>query len=176
VKIFFDMEFTGLHQNTTPISFGAITNDDRTFYMEFTDYDYSQVSLWVKDNVISNLEYKDDKRQRFWDIKSKTYTAKARRHKFAELFNEFIDTYDKVEMWSDCLAYDWVLFNQFFGGALKVPEKIYYIPFDICTVMKIRGIDPDINREKFAEMQGVKHNALHDAKVIRECYRKLCTI
>jgi hypothetical protein len=38
--------------------------------------------------------------------------------------------------------------------------------------MKIKGIDPDINREVFAGIEGVKHNALHDAKVIKACYEK----
>jgi len=53
------------------------------------------------------------------------------------------------------------------------------IPFDICTLMKIKGIDPDINREKFA-LNGkdvpnnvAKHNSLWDAKIIKKCYEKL---
>jgi len=76
-------------------------------------------------------------------------------------------------MWSDCLAYDWVLFNDLFGHAFNIPKNVYYIPFDICTLFKLKGIDPDINREEFAGMQGAKHNALHDAKVIKACYEKL---
>jgi hypothetical protein len=77
------------------------------------------------------------------------------------------------EIWSDCLAYDWVLFCDLFGGAMKVPSNIYYIPFDICTLFKARGVDPDVNREEFAGITGSKHNALHDAKVIKVCYEKL---
>ena len=42
-KIFFDMEFTGLHQKTTLISIGLIAEDGRTFYAEFNDYDKSQL-------------------------------------------------------------------------------------------------------------------------------------
>ena len=80
----------------------------------------------------------------------------------------------KIYMWSDCLAYDWVLFNNLFGGALEVPKFIYYIPFDICTLFEDRGIDPDIHRETFAELgEGNKHNALWDARVIKACYEKL---
>ena len=60
-----------------------------------------------------------------------------------------------------------------FGHAFYLPEKIHYIPFDICTLMKIKGVDPDINRENFAGIQGKKHTALHDAKVIKGCYEKL---
>jgi hypothetical protein len=37
-KIFFDTEFTGLHQGTTLISIGLISECGKTFYAEFTDY------------------------------------------------------------------------------------------------------------------------------------------
>ena len=62
-----------------------------------------------------------------------------------------------VEIWSDCLAYDWVLFNELFGGAFGIPENVYYIPFDICTLFKMKNIDPDVSREKFIgeEVAGV---------------------
>lgn len=42
-------------------------------------------------------------------------------------------------------------------------------------MLKIKGIDPDIKREEFAEVEesGIKHNALWDAQVIKACYNKL---
>lgn len=55
MKLFFDMEFTGLRQNTTPISIGIVSEDGKRFYAEFTDYDESQCDEWIKDNVIKNL-------------------------------------------------------------------------------------------------------------------------
>jgi hypothetical protein len=36
-----------------------------------------------------------------------------------------------------------------------------------------KGIDPNINREEFAGIDRVKHNALHDAKVIKDYYEAL---
>jgi hypothetical protein len=86
---------------------------------------------------------------------------------------EWLAQFDSVEVWSDCLAYDWVLFCDLFGGALNIPKNIYYIPFDICTVMKVEGFDPDVNREEFSGITGSKHNSLHDAKVIKACYEKM---
>ena len=59
-KIFFDTEFTGLHQETTLISFGAISECGKTFYAEFTDFDYSQIDRWLKLNVIDNLILSDE--------------------------------------------------------------------------------------------------------------------
>jgi len=78
-------------------------------------------------------------------------------------------------MWSDCLSYDWVLFNQIFGNAFNIPKNVYHIPFDICTLFYAKGIDADISREAFAEIPEVsqKHNALWNAKVIRQCFKKL---
>lgn len=45
--------------------------------------------------------------------------------------------------------------------------------------MKIKHIDPDVNREKFAdcnELVKSKHNSLHDAEVIKKCYEKIMII
>ena len=82
---------------------------------------------------------------------------------------------EKRLMWGDCLSYDLVLFNQIWGHAFSIPKNVYYIPFDICTLFKVKGIDPDINREQFSELVdgSQQHNALWDAKVIKACYDKL---
>ena len=89
--------------------------------------------------------------------------------------SKWLIQFEKVEIWSDCLSYDWVLFNDIWNHAFNIPDNVYYIPFDICTLFKLKGIDPDINREKFAEMKDrpFKHNALWDANVIMQCYDKL---
>lgn len=55
MRLFFDMEFTGLHKYTTPISIGIVSEDGKRFYAEFTDYDESQCNDWIKENVLSNL-------------------------------------------------------------------------------------------------------------------------
>ncbi|MCH9739493.1 MAG: 3'-5' exoribonuclease [Epsilonproteobacteria bacterium] len=160
MKIFFDTEFTGLHKNTTLISIGMVAEDGRELYCELNDYDKSQVDNWIKENVISNLYN----------------TNPINKKQLKKTIEGFLEPYDSVEIWSDCLSYDWVLFNDIFGHAFNIPKNVYYIPFDICTLMKIKGVDPDINREEycgFAEEINQKHNALHDARVIKACYRKL---
>lgn len=85
-----------------------------------------------------------------------------------------------IRIWSDTLAYDWVLFCELFGGARNLPEFINYIPMDIATLFWICRIDPDINREEFIKeyvnyfrFNPVKHNALWDAQCIALCQRKL---
>lgn len=171
MKVFFDTEFTGLHKNTTLISIGCISEDGKTFYAELTDYDKKQIDNWIKENVINNLSRSLGELYRMADK-----TAYGTKEQVATSLKNWLSQFDSVEMWSDCLSYDWVLFNDLFKHAFNIPKNVYYIPFDICTLLKIKGVDPDINREKFAGLQGNKHNALHDAKVIKACYDKIISI
>jgi len=179
MKVFIDCEFTGLHQHTTLISIGMIDEDNNTFYAEFGDYDHLQVDDWIRDNVIKNLRFHGKfKTLKGWcntSFHKKFAESYGNKEHVADAVCEWLSAYKHVEIWSDCLAYDWVLFNQLWGHAFNIPKNVYYIPFDICTLFKIKGIDPDINREEFAEIQEKpeKHNALWDAKVIKACYEKL---
>lgn len=173
-RIFFDTEFTGLHQKTTLVSIGLISEDGRTFYAELTDYDKDAIDEWLQENVIDNLLL-HEKPDGFisYENDSTNVTAKGDTAYIADCLADWLSTFERVEMWSDCLAYDWVLFNNLFGHAFNIPQNVYYIPFDLCTVFKLHGIDPDVNREAFAGVEGAKHNALHDALVIKACYDKL---
>jgi hypothetical protein len=179
-RIFFDTEFTGLHQNTTLISIGLISECGKTFYAEFNDYDFKQVGDWLQKNVINNLQY-NGIFQKF-DNTETGISYKSNAENIKEKLLIWLYQFESIEMWSDCLSYDWVLFCQLFGHAFNIPKNVYYIPFDICTLFKIKGIDPDISREKFAfgevyqEMLSQKHNALRDAEVIKACYDKLVSL
>lgn len=171
-KIFFDTEFTGLHQNTTLISIGLVAETGQTFYAELVDYDKSQINQWLQENVIDKLvlsEYDNAAYLTEWRLKGNEIDL-------IDALRIWLKQFEEVEMWSDCLSYDWVLFCQIFGHAFNIPKNVYYIPFDICTLFKAKGIDPDINREEFSKFEDgtlSKHNALHDAFVIKACYEKL---
>jgi hypothetical protein len=199
MKLFLDTEFTGLHQDTTLISLGIVAEGGQTFYAEFNDYSERQITEWIRENVISNLKFKspakDEDEYFVWGKNGSSVNVRGNQERIAQYLEDWFQgmlggplswvDYGKdglprerkdvvYEIWSDCLAYDWMLFNQLWGHAFNVPCCIYYIPFDICTLFKLKGIDPDINREAFAEMtEGAeKHNALWDAKVIKACYEK----
>lgn len=174
MKIFFDTEFTGLHQRTTLVSIGLISEDGRTFYAETWDYDPKQVDDWIRDNVIANLRFVGISES---DpvLDEEHHAMKGSRSTVAIRLMDWLAQFDTCEMWSDCLAYDWVLFCELFGGALKIPKNIYYIPFDLATLLKTEHIDPDVSREEFSGLEAGKHkhNALWDAKVIKACYEKV---
>lgn len=190
MKVFMDLEFTGLHQGSTIISLGAIADsekvpelihDDRvegdgTFYAELNDYDKNQVDPWIKKNVINNLYSHTPVPSLYY----RNIDRKTLRDNLEKWLNQLysIDG-TPIEMWLDCYAYDWVLFCELWGGALNVPNCVHYIPRDLSTYLEVMGEDPDVNREQFANVpknscsQSVKHNALWDAEVIRYCYLEL---
>lgn len=179
-KVFFDTEFTGLHQKTTLISIGLVAETGEKFYAELTDYDKTQIDDWLQENVIDNLTLNEtDYGINNYSLDTDTAYFKGSLFELKSALYDWLtkSNFGDVEMWSDCLSYDWVLFNQIFGHAFDIPKNVYYIPFDICTLFKVKGIDPDINREKYgcgevyAEMK--KHNALWDAEVIKMCYERL---
>lgn len=205
-KVFFDTEFTGLHQGTTLISIGLIAESGEAFYAELTDYDQSQINDWLEQNVISSLQLGRSPQNRLLGG-SFISPSRAENHEViapmssychirgtkevvAAFMAQWLEQFTSravdaaVQMWSDCLAYDWVLFNgllaDYSSGYPQLPPGIHYIPMDICTLLQAKGIDPDISRESFAfgdnaykDFGQMRHNALWDARVIKACYEKL---
>lgn len=173
MNCFFDAEFTGLHKDTTLISLGMVSDNGREFYSEFTDYDESQVDGWIQENVLANLLFRD--KEPFWDTVGNLTLVKGTKKDVQLALSTWLQKYRSVELWSDVHHYDVVLLFDLWGHAFKIPENIYYVPFDIATMFKTLGLDPDIERESFIDrpIEGVKHNSLYDSKVIRACYDKL---
>lgn len=173
MRVFFDTEFTGLRQDTTLISIGCVAEDGRTFYAELTDYDRKQVNDWIRANVLAQLYLKPgidiNAAPNIWACGKREFVAPCLCNWLERLAGD-----QKIEIWADVLAYDWVLFCELFGGAFSVPECVYYIPFDLATLFLLRGIDPDIDRGEFANVgEGTKHNALWDARIAMACFKKL---
>lgn len=181
MKVFFDTEFTGLHKDTTLISIGLISEDKRCFYAELTDYDEAKCDDWIREHVIANLNLSKLESDRkhianyHVGIKSDIKTA------LENWFRQF----EEVELVSDVCHYDMVLFIDLFGGAFGLPSNIcancYDINQDIARYYNI-GLQTAFNKSreqilweqrKENAVSGDKHNALYDAKVIRELYQIL---
>lgn len=133
IKIFFDCEFTGLRKDTTLISIGFITNDRRTFYAEFTDYNESMCNDWIKNNVIDNLKFNDNEASFLVQTKNKTaeendlikshpaedddegfnIVMKGNRRDISIALNKWLNQFVKenlnIEFVSDVCHYDFVL-------------------------------------------------------------------
>ena len=200
MKIFLDCEFTELSKNGELISIGLVSMDGRTFYAELNDYNKEDANAWVKSNVINNLLFTvdDDYCVR---VKNKVKDAFIEEEADGEVELEYyygfntellgnkskvgfelrlwLEQFKEIQIVGDCLAYDWVHLVDLLGDAVfHIPSNMSYIPIDICTMFEMKNIDPDISRETFIhnKVYGEKHNALYDALVIRECYRKLLNI
>ena len=200
MKIFLDCEITELSKSGELISIGLVSADNRTFYAELNDYNKDNISEWVKYNVIDNLLFTvdDDYCVR---VKNRVVDAIIEEETDEEIVLEYdygfntelvgnkakvgfelrlwLEQFKSVEIVGDCMPYDWVHLVDLLGNtAFDIPSNMNYIPIDICTMFHLKGIDPDISRETFIgnKVYGTKHNALYDALVIRECYKRLLNI
>lgn len=177
LRIYYDAEFTGLHKNTTPISIGIISESGAYFYAEFTDYDQSQVTDWINENVIQKLVLADKEDgyrsgtsmtgQRLTvianhaDMTVKGNKDMVKSELLGWLANESACAEGaQIQFFADCYAYDWVIMNDLIGlngSALEIPGYVNYIPIDLSTALYMQGFDPDISREEFAGDSEINH-------------------
>ena len=193
MKIFFDTESTGLHKDTTLISIGMVDEDGRSFYAEFSDYDESQCDKWIHENVIKHLKWsKEGPIEDFVNYSGDLNYCEVYGCKeyIKEVLADWLSKYDEVELISDCCHYDMVLFIDIFGSAWTIPAIVnpvcHDINQDIAKHFKITEREAfDLSREGIIEednkktekallpddwkitIEGDKHNALYDAKVIK---------
>ena len=175
--IFYDSEFTGLHQSTTLISVGFVSETGAEFYAEFNDYDPNQCDEWIKQNVLAHTRWLQQPEQQAFAIQEGSLNLCYGDKAFiTERLTKWLNQFPAIHVWADCLAWDWVLFCELFGGALHIPQHIFYMPFDLATLFQASGLDPSTPRAEFSEMSGGgghQHNALWDAKVVQACHNKL---
>ena len=182
MKVFFDTEFTGLHKNTTLISIGLVDEYGRAFYAEFNDYDKSQVTDWIKENVINNLKLRYEKVGNI-DTKDQDETHfKGSKDMIRSALLEWLKPYEKVEFVSDVCHYDFVLLIDLLAdSALDLPENLSANCIDLNTIIALMEKTSDkkafdYSREELVQKyhrdaKGDKHNSLYDAQVIKEIYQ-----
>lgn len=184
MKLFFDTEFTGLHKDTSLISIGIISEDNKHFYAELNDYDKSQVDEWILKNVIDNLLYNDNTTLFDMDnnknIIMKDTKANVKKVLLKWLHDNFND--ETIEFVSDVSSYDFVLLVDLIAGcSLDLPDNVvpycYDINQDISKYLNISLMDAfnanreDIVKSKNIELKNInKHNSMFDAKIIMCIY------
>lgn len=184
MKIFFDTEFTGLHKDTSLISIGLISETGEKFYGEFTDFKEDQVNDWIKENVIDNL-YAGKIIQSGYTAPGieGEYIARGMTKVVTYGILDWLKKFDKVEWVSDVCHYDFVLLiDALYKHALNMPYGVHNaachdINQDIAEYYGITEIEAfDKSREEILKEHGIviegkKHNALYDAKVIKAIYK-----
>jgi len=192
-KIFWDLEFTGLHKLTTAISIGLVAEDGKEFYAEFTDYDKQQIDGFLAGRVLPKLILHDYVFSRDYNPDDEIVYVKGDIDLIAQTLFDWLSKYQEngIEMWGDCHSYDWVLFISIFGNAFDLPKFVYYLPMDLVTALRLCKLDPDVDREEFAYGEGsivenaavkkaeaikYKHNSLFDARTQKDVYARLFNI
>lgn len=172
VTLFLDTEFTSLNQNAQLVSLAFLSESDHIFYAEFSDVDLNTLSDWHQEHVVSGLCF--DEPQKNMQLDGRKIQMKGTSQEVTESLRIWLEQFNAVEVWCDCVTYDMVLLAELFGGALQLPDNVYYLPFDLVTFFKIKGIDPDTDRRAFSGLDpGPAHNALVDAEVTKACWQKL---
>ena len=185
MKLFFDMEFTGLRQNTTPISLGIVSEDGKKFYAEFTDYDESQCNDWIEENVITELLYDTEK----WYEGIADRQIQDNKQDISYALKDWLQQFDEIQFVSDVCHYDFVLLIDLLtngGTALDLPENIsavcHDLNMDIARHFHVSDREAfDVSREQIINdlcgeediVSGDKHNSLYDAEVIRTIWEEI---
>jgi hypothetical protein len=184
IKLFFDEEFTGLNKYTTLISIGIISENNKTFYAEFSDYNRTLVDKWIAENVIAKLKYET---QPYYfnndngNIEMKSNKLNIRYELLKWLQSEFGDNI--LQFYADVCHYDFVLLIDLLADSARdLPKNIspschdinqdiakYYNEsefnsFDRTREDIVKGIKLDTND---------KHNALYDAIIAKAIYEKI---
>lgn len=177
MNLYFDCEFTGLHKDTTLISLGIISEDGRELYAEFTDFDMSQCDSWIKENVLKNLRLGYGIGT---SCSENSLNVSGDRRFITRVLKEWLAQFDEVQFVSDVCHYDFVLLIDLFGTAFDLPENVnaacHDINQDIAEFFNVpESYAFDMSREEICDyfssgIDGAKHNALYDAKVIRNIF------
>lgn len=144
---YLDTEFIEYPCTIDLISIGIVAEDGRTFYAISSEFDKSQASDWVKENVIDNL---DQPRQ------GRKYIADNILHYIGD------DQYPVF--WGYYADYDWVAFCWIFGSMINLPKHFPKYCRDLKQELDQVG-NPKIPFEPEHE-----HHALSDAKWNRQVH------
>lgn len=172
--LFLDTEFTGLNQDAELISIALINEaGDHSFYAEFSDYESAKLADWHHQNVLPHLLFQPTKP--LPEVPAGCQMLHGNTQEITAALKNWLAQFPQIEIWADVLPYDWVLFCELFGGARQLPEHIFYIPFDFATLLKCRGLNPDMDRVALAALpeDTVRHNALQDARITRLGFQRL---
>ncbi len=157
--IFVDTEFSDLNPYKGEIlSIGLVKLNGKSLYLEL-EYN-GEVSDWVKKNTLPTLTKRKLSRE---EAKKKIKKFVGNKKPF---MISYVDNFDSIYLYK--------LFN--------IKEfPFHWIPIDFASIMFGAGINPENyhdNKMKFIRQLGInpkkykQHNALDDAKLLREVYLK----
>lgn len=158
MRYFIDTEFSerGPHQAIDLISIGLVAEDGREFYAVSTEFDSSNCSAWVQENVLPHLPHRCFKQESSPRIKQESFLWMTLDEIKSRILEFIGDT--KPEFWGYYADYDWVVFCQTFGTMVDLPKGWPMYCRDLkqwCVQLGNPSLPKQISTE---------HNALNDAR------------
>jgi len=158
VKYFLDTEFSEKPNTIDLISLGIVADDGRELYLVAGDFHRASCNQWVQKNVLPQLHFAPTGGMcpcpgvmDHWQIRDSVL--------------EFIGKDENPEFWGYYADYDWVAFCWLFGSMMDIPKgwPMY------CRDLK--QFADDLGNPRLPK--SLIHNALLDARAIREGYYQL---
>lgn len=200
--VYFDMEFTGLLRDADLLSIGLCDSEGHSFYAEFNDFNYTKVSPWVFENVLQRMVNPQTVLEGdHWAMRGTS--AEIRQNLLIWLQEVHERSGCGIQFVSDCCHYDMVfLIDLLWKEALLMPEWISPVAVDVNNDLanlsyqyNVRVGNPDgeeisfnpwhdafnLNRDEYASHianapQGLQHNSMYDAYVIRAIHQNIWEI
>jgi len=160
--IFLDTEFSSLNPYKGEIlSIGLVKENGDELYLEL-EFD-GEVDEWVKTNILPNLNQE-----------------KVTREEAKKQIKEFVGN-QKPYLVAFVNQFDVVYLHKLFGKD-DFNDTFFWIPIDFASILFTKVYNPEEyfnNQKEFVSKLGIdsgeykQHNALDDAKLLREVYFKI---
>lgn len=157
MRWFFDTEFDEDGSTIDLISI-ALVSEQGTMYQACLSEGWcpAHCSEWVKENVLPHLPPAN--------------TWKSRRQ-VSEEIRDLVG--EAPELWAYHASYDWVALCQLYGRMVDIPPTWPKFCRDLVQLMKDRGIS---KKDLPAQDAGGKHDALADARWVRDAWLSISTM
>ena len=179
-RYFIDTEFIDDSKTIDLISIGIVSSDGREYYAQSRNFDEDAASHWVLHNVIYKLpdcKAGDMDDHRFFSLEKGCSEPGCPWRIYEQIKQEvlaFMDAekYGTPELWGWCCAFDYVILSQLFGiMAVDWPQGWTHYIKDVQFLLDERGLTDDM----LPPQEGTAHNALEDARYIRQLWEFLQT-
>jgi hypothetical protein len=173
VKIFYDTEFIEDGKTIGLISIGMVAEDGRELYRVVDDEETITRAVkrdWLRENVIPHLPIQLNPGAGIdWDYATEhaDWHRVVVRSDVASDVREFIQATPDAELWAWFGAYDHVALCQLFGPMVDLPVGVPMWTNDLKQEVARLG-NPTL-----AKQDGGEHNALSDARWVRDAYASL---
>ncbi len=158
MKFYFDTEFLDDGHSIDLISIGIVNENGDEYYAVNAEFEEERATDWLRSRVLAHIP-RDFKRKLKINI--------------AQEVQEFLhgpgtwENADAPEIWGWYPAYDWVVLCQLYGPLVNRPAHFPKRPNDL------KQLAIEFPEAPLPKQSGTKHNALEDAKWVRDAHKFL---